>query len=97
MPMAAGRTCVTDLFARRATLGRSVRLLRSFRFEQSNPDLFYGPLADDTADMVGDLWTARNRTGHSGRTILDVGGGPGYFATAFTDARGVGEGRAEFP
>ena len=30
---------VTDLLARRATLARSVRLLSSFRFEQSDPDL----------------------------------------------------------
>lgn len=77
---------LTDLFARRATLGRSVRLLRSFRFEQSDPDRFYGPLADDTADMVGDLWAARTRSGHAGRTVLDVGGGPGYFAAAFDAA-----------
>lgn len=77
---------LTDLFARRATLGRSVRLLRSFRFEQSDPDRFYGPLAEDTAAMVADLWAGRTQSGHSGRTVLDVGGGPGYFATAFTDA-----------
>ncbi len=73
---------VTDLFARRATLGRSVRLLSAFRFEQSDPARFYGALADDTAAMVGDLWPGD----HHGRTVLDVGGGPGYFATAFTAA-----------
>ena len=78
---------LTDLFARRASLCRSVRLLRSFRFEQSDPDRFYGPLAEDTAAMVTDLWAAQDRSGHSARTVLDVGGGPGYFASAF-DAAG---------
>lgn len=77
---------VTDNFARRATLARSVRLLSEFRYEQSDPARFYGALAADTAALVGDLW----RTGHGeppvGRTLLDVGGGPGYFATAFADA-----------
>ena len=72
---------LTDLFAARATLVRSVRLLRSFRFEQSDPDRFYGPLAADTAAMVDDLWAPRPPG-----TLLDVGGGPGYFAQAFTDA-----------
>ena len=76
----------TDVFARRATLPRSVRLLSQFRFEQSDPARFYGALARDTAAMVGDLWQAtRGETGTS-RTLLDVGGGPGYFATAFEDA-----------
>lgn len=37
--------------------------------------------------MVTDLWAARDRSGHSARTVLDVGGGPGYFASAF-DAAG---------
>lgn len=77
---------LTDLFARRATLNRSVRLLRSFRFEQSAPDLFYGPLAEDTAAMVSDLWAARTGSAHADRVLLDVGGGPGYFATAFTNS-----------
>jgi SAM-dependent methyltransferase len=75
---------VTDLFARRATLARSARLLGQFRYEQRDPARFYGALAADTAAMVTDLWGARHpdRQGHS---ILDVGGGPGYFAAAFTD------------
>ena len=72
----------TDLFARRATLRRSVGLLRSFRFEQSDPELFYGPLAADTAAMVTDLWAAHH-PGRAAGTVLDVGGGPGYFAAAF--------------
>ena len=76
----------TDLFARRATLARSVRLLSAFRFEQSDPDRFYGALAADTVALVADLWTGLTDTGPAGRTLLDVGGGPGYFASAFTDA-----------
>ncbi|CAA0124885.1 putative methyltransferase [Mycolicibacterium vanbaalenii] len=76
----------TDLLARRATLSRSLRLLSEFRFEQRDPDRFYGALADDTVAMVTDLWTAVHGTPPSGGTVLDVGGGPGYFASAFTDA-----------
>jgi SAM-dependent methyltransferase len=78
---------VTDLFARRATLRRSVRLLSSFRHEQPAPARFYGPLAVDTADMIGDLWQSIHRERPVGRSLLDVGGGPGYFAAAFADAR----------
>jgi SAM-dependent methyltransferase len=77
---------VTDLFARRATLSRSLRLLSQFRFEQRDPARFYGALADDTAAMVTDLWRSATDTDPAGRTILDVGGGPGYFAAAFTRA-----------
>ncbi|MET0450484.1 MAG: class I SAM-dependent methyltransferase [Mycobacterium sp.] len=76
----------TDLIARRATLARSVRLLGEFRFEQTDPARFYGALADDTVMLVGSLWTAVHGTEPTDRTVLDVGGGPGYFATAFTSA-----------
>jgi len=77
---------VTDLFAQRATLARSVRLASEFRYEQSDPARFYGALAADTAAMVGDLWQGIHGEPPIGRTLLDVGGGPGYFATAFGDA-----------
>ena len=77
---------VTELFARRATLARSVRLLSRFRYEQRDPARFYGALADDTAAMVTDLWRGTTGTTPAGRTVLDVGGGPGYFAGAFADA-----------
>ena len=76
----------TDAFARRATLSRSVRLLSQFRFEQSDPARFYTALAEDTAAMVGDLWVDTCDGPAAGRTVLDVGGGPGYFATAFEAA-----------
>lgn len=76
----------TEEFARRATLARSVRLLSRFRYEQSDPARFYGALARDTAALVTDLWRGVGGGDSTGRTLLDVGGGPGYFATAFTDA-----------
>jgi SAM-dependent methyltransferase len=36
--------------------------------------------------MAADLWRASQTSDHRGRTVLDVGGGPGYFARAFADA-----------
>ena len=77
---------VTDIFARRATLPRSLRLLSAFRYEQRDPARFYEALATDTADMVSDLWQGLHGERPIGRSLLDVGGGPGYFATAFTGA-----------
>ncbi len=73
----------TDFFAERATLARSIRLLSEFRFEQRDPARFYGALAADTEAMVANLWSAWHPD-HHGRTVLDIGGGPGYFAAAFT-------------
>lgn len=66
----------------RATFARSARLFRAFLAEQSDPDLFYGQLAVDSAAQV-DHWHPL-----SGALMLDVGGGPGYFARAF-EARGA--------
>ncbi|MET4426971.1 MULTISPECIES: class I SAM-dependent methyltransferase [unclassified Mycolicibacterium] len=77
---------VSKIPGRWATLRRSVRLLSEFRFEQSDPARFYGALADDTVALVASLWTALCGTTPAGRTLLDVGGGPGYFADAFADA-----------
>jgi SAM-dependent methyltransferase len=77
---------VTDVFARRATLRRSVRLLSEFRYEQPDPARFYRTLATDTAAMVSDLWRSAHGESPAGRSLLDVGGGPGYFAAAFADA-----------
>ena len=76
----------TNVFARRATLARSLRLLSEFRYEQPDPARFYRTLAADTAAMVGDLWRGVHGEPATGRTLLDVGGGPGYFAAAFADA-----------
>lgn len=74
---------VTDAFAGRATLSRSLRLLAEFRFEQRDPARFYGALAEDTAAMVADLWRGLHGASPAGQTVLDVGGGPGYFSEAF--------------
>jgi SAM-dependent methyltransferase len=76
----------TDRLASRATLSRSLRLFGQFRYEQPDPARFYGALAEDTAAMVTDLWQDATGTTPAGRTLLDVGGGPGYFAAAFADA-----------
>lgn len=74
---------VTSRFAPRATLRRSWRLLTALRHEQQRPELFYGALAQDTAVLIGDLYTAATRRDLAGTTVLDVGGGPGYFADEF--------------
>lgn len=63
-----------------ATLSRSVRLFQAFLHEQDDPDRFYGTLATDTVSQLSQ-WTVL-----SGRCVLDVGGGPGYFADAFAAA-----------
>jgi SAM-dependent methyltransferase len=63
-------------------LGRAVRLFRLFLAEQSEPELFYRELA---AESVSEL---ARYTDLSGRTVLDLGGGPGHFTAAFR-ARGA--------
>lgn len=63
-----------------ATLARSVGLFRAFLVEQTDPDHFYSTLA---ADSVAQL---RSFVPLGGTTVLDVGGGPGYFADAFRTA-----------
>lgn len=64
----------------RPTLTRSVALFRDFRVEQSDPDRFYGALAADSVEQL------RRFTALEGQRVLDVGGGPGYFADAFAAA-----------
>jgi SAM-dependent methyltransferase len=66
--------------ARPATLARSVALFRAFLREQSDPDLFYGVLAGDSVRQLAEFVPL------DGATVLDVGGGPGYFADAFRGA-----------
>ena len=66
-----------------ATLRRSWRLLRSFRFEQSQPAVFYDGLAEDTAALI-DALCHDHSLSLTGARVLDVGGGPGYFASAFS-------------
>ena len=76
---------------RLATLARSWSLLRAIRHEQDAPELFYRPLAEDTATLLDALSRDATGSGLTGRAVLDVGGGPGYFAAAFAarDARYV--------
>lgn len=69
-----------DPFARHATWARARRLLREFRVEQTDPDRFYSALAEDTAQLVQSVYGQPL----AGTTVLDVGGGPGFFADAFT-------------
>ena len=64
----------------RPSLGRSVALFRAFRVEQTDPDRFYGALAADSVALL------RRWSDLRGADVLDIGGGPGYFADAFTDA-----------
>ncbi|AVT41272.1 alpha-(1-_3)-arabinofuranosyltransferase family protein [Plantactinospora sp. BB1] len=64
----------------RATLGRSIALFRGFLHEQSDPDRFYSLLADDSVRQL------KSYVDLAGARVLDVGGGPGYFATEFRRA-----------
>lgn len=62
------------------SLRRSVALFRAFRVEQTDPDRFYSLLAADSVREVSRWCDLR------GAAVLDVGGGPGYFADAFRAA-----------
>lgn len=64
----------------RPTLRRSWRLFRAFGLEQSDPGHFYRTLAADSAAQVAQVAPL------AGARLLDVGGGPGYFAEAFAAA-----------
>ncbi|MBT0567480.1 class I SAM-dependent methyltransferase [Williamsia sp. CHRR-6] len=68
-------------FAHRATLRRAAGLLNDFRYEQPDPDRFYSALARDSVELIGDLYPGDL----AGAVILDVGGGPGYFAEGFRE------------
>ncbi|MGI9032727.1 MAG: SAM-dependent methyltransferase [Acidimicrobiales bacterium] len=59
-------------------LGRSLRLARAFRYEQSEPERFYRALAEDSVTQVS------HHADLAGAWVLDVGGGPGWFHAAFT-------------
>lgn len=60
-----------------ATARRTWSLLRAFRLEQSQPEVFYAALARDSVTQLSAFADL------AGATVLDVGGGPGYFADAF--------------
>jgi SAM-dependent methyltransferase len=61
-------------------VARSFRLLRGFATEQRDPDAFYTMLAADTLALV------ERHCAVDGRSVLDVGGGAGYFARALAAA-----------
>jgi len=63
-----------------ADLARSVRIFRAFRTEQANSTAYYSLLADDTVRQLGQY------SDLSGRLVLDVGGGPGFFVRALRRA-----------
>jgi SAM-dependent methyltransferase len=62
------------------TLARSVELFRAFGVEQTDPHHFYTRLAQDSVGQVASYERV------AGQLVLDVGGGPGYFADAFRAA-----------
>ncbi|UAL28323.1 class I SAM-dependent methyltransferase [Nocardioides rotundus] len=64
----------------RPSLRRSVRLLNEFRYEQPDPARFYTAIAEDSVGQLGQYVDLE------GATMLDVGGGPGYFRDAFEGA-----------
>jgi SAM-dependent methyltransferase len=59
------------------SLSRSVHLFRLFLREQTDPELFYGSLAEDAVSQLA----AYGET--AGKTVVDIGGGAGYFTEAF--------------
>jgi SAM-dependent methyltransferase len=61
-------------------LARSLTLFRAFCVEQTEPAYFYSTLAADTVREIG------RYAGLPGAMLVDVGGGPGYFADAFRAA-----------
>jgi SAM-dependent methyltransferase len=56
---------------------RYARLFRLFLAEQTDPDSFYTALAADAVSQVARFCAV------AGSTVVDVGGGPGYFTSAF--------------
>jgi len=64
---------------RRRGLARSVHLFRLFLKEQTDPESFYAGLAEDTVGQLADYCDLR------GRTVVDVGGGPGHFTAALRE------------
>ena len=66
--------------ASRRSVGRSLRLLRSFRREQQDPDAFYERLSADAVELLGDSLELEDLL------TLDVGGGAGYLTRALRAA-----------
>ncbi|MGH9295337.1 MAG: class I SAM-dependent methyltransferase [Acidimicrobiales bacterium] len=62
------------------TLRRSGRLLAAFASWRRDPDRFYGVIAADAARLLGERICLLHTV------VLDVGGGAGYFSSAFRAA-----------
>jgi SAM-dependent methyltransferase len=60
-----------------AGLARTVRLLSSFRAEQTDPGRFYALLGEDAVQQISGYCEL------PGRSVVDVGGGAGWFTEAF--------------
>lgn len=74
-----------------ATLSRAWNLLQQFHYEQTDPARFYSFLAKDTVAMVKACVadsSHNDQVDHAlnGLVVVDVGGGPGFFADAYTKA-----------
>ena len=79
-PEELGRTGESVIALPASGIPRSVALFRAFRREQSDPDYFYRTIALDT------LVRLTGSTPLFNRTVIDIGGGAGYFAEAFRNA-----------
>jgi len=79
-PEELGRTGESVIALPASGIPRSVALFRAFRKEQSDPDYFYRTIALDT------LVRLTGSTPLFNRTVVDIGGGAGYFAEAFRNA-----------
>ena len=61
-------------------LARSVRLFRLFLREQADPEVFYSSMARDAVSQVAAYCET------AGKTVVDIGGGAGYFTAEFRAA-----------
>lgn len=61
------------------TFRRTVELFKGFRFEVRDPDRFYDLIASDATALIADHLSL------AGASVLDVGGGAGYFTKAFRE------------
>ncbi len=67
----------TQIYKNPRNLANTLKLLSYFRMEQSDPDSFYGYLALDGIRLLSSYVSVKDKT------VLDIGGGAGYFSAAF--------------
>lgn len=75
--MVLGQRPTLAAVASLARFSRSVQLFQDFRVEQTDPERFYSALAADSVAQLQTVCSLRDAD------VLDVGGGPGYFAAEF--------------